>query len=458
MLKEKCYERKNWKGVIHTTWNPKGPGVIRLHMIPPKFSWIKHEPALVIVNGMEIVPLYESWAILFTALVNRINEFDGVEIGEEDMEQILAGTIHEVRAVYGNVKEEVLLNDLYLMTDTFEKIARGENPEIEIEALSIGQYAPNMTAPHRMDLMISAMEKEGHWNCNQKCVHCYAAGEPQGKVGELTTEEWKTIIARCRKEKICQLTFTGGEPTLRSDLVELVEASKWFVTRLNTNGILMTEPLAKELYDASLDSVQVTFYSANKEIHNELVGGDHFDQTVAGIRNALKAGLNVSVNTPLCSLNRDYVETLRFLKDLGVTYVTCSGLIVTGNARTDGSKKLQLTSAEMEELLANASDYVFAHGMEMDFTSPGWVTEEFLRAHKINVPSCGACLSNMAIAPDGTVVPCQSWLKDEGLGNMLRDKWKTIWNHKTCVERRKFSAKMLQKCPLRGETDKEMEN
>ena len=51
MLREKLYERRHWKGVIHTTWNPDGPGVIRLHMIPPKFHWFRKAPSLVIING-----------------------------------------------------------------------------------------------------------------------------------------------------------------------------------------------------------------------------------------------------------------------------------------------------------------------------------------------------------------------------------------------------------------------
>ena len=58
--------------------------------------------------------------------------------------------------------------------------------------------------------------------------------------------------------------------------------------------------------------------------------------------------------------------------------------------------------------------------MEISFTSPGWVAEEKLTELGLVIPSCGACLSNMAIAPDGEVVPCQSWLgEDAGLGNML---------------------------------------
>lgn len=108
------------------------------------------------------------------------------------------------------------------------------------------------------------------------------------------------------------MTFTGGEPTLRDDLCKLILEARWFVTRLNTNGIRLTKELCAELVQAELDSVQVTFYSADPDIHNELVGGAHYEETVAGIRNAVTAGINLSINTPLCSLNKDYLETLKF--------------------------------------------------------------------------------------------------------------------------------------------------
>lgn len=307
-----------------------------------------------------------------------------------------------------------------------------------------------MTAPHRMDLMISSMEKDGHWNCNQKCLHCYAAGQNYANKKELTTEEWKKVIDICREVKIPQLTFTGGEPTLREDLVELIEYSKWFITRLNTNGILLTEELCKKLSQASLDSVQVTFYSSNSEEHNQLVGANCFEKTVQGIKNAIKNGLSLSINTPLCSINKNYVETLKYLHSLGIKYVSCSGLIVTGNAATDISKQTQLSEEELYNVLKEACEYAKENLMEISFTSPGWLKEEKLQELGLDIPNCGACLSNMAIAPDGEVVPCQSWLsKDAGLGNILTTNWKKIWNNPVCEKRRKYSAKSTQKCPLR---------
>lgn len=294
------------------------------------------------------------------------------------------------------------------------------------------------------------MQKDGHWNCNQKCIHCYAAGQKYADQKELTTEEWKKIIDKCREACIPQLTFTGGEPTKREDLAELIDYSRWFVTRLNTNGVLLTEELCQKLYQASLDSVQVTFYSANPEEHNQLVGAPNWEKTVTGIKNAIKAGLPISINTPLCSINKNYLETLKYLHELGIKYVSCSGLIVTGNAKTEVSKETQLSEEELYGILKDACDYANENLMEISFTSPGWVAEEKLTKLGLVIPSCGACLSNMAIAPDGEVVPCQSWLgEDAGLGNMLTTEWEKIWNSPKCKKGRQYSAKVEGKCPLR---------
>ena len=83
------------------------------------------------------------------------------------------------------------------------------------------------------------------YRCNLSCPYCYVGEERNKK--ELTTDEWKKVIDKCRKNYIPQLTFTGGEPTIRKDLIELIDYSKWFITRLNTNGVLLTKELCKNL-------------------------------------------------------------------------------------------------------------------------------------------------------------------------------------------------------------------
>ena len=181
------------------------------------------------------------------------------------------------------------------------------------------------------------------------------------------------------------------------------------------------------------------------------MGAEGYDNSLSGIKNALEAGLSVSINTPLCSLNEDYVSTLEFLHGLGVTYVTCSGLITTGNAAKEKSASLQLSRERISEILKNAVKYCAENTMEISFTSPGWVENELCDELGIATPNCGACLSNMAISPSGNLIPCQSWLSGQVLGNILTDEWERVWNSPECRERREYSAQMLGKCPLRIE-------
>ena len=448
-LLERRYRRRHLECVRHITLDPKGRGVLRIHMIPPRQD-ADNAPFLLLLNGSRLVPLNLSWAILLANFMDRLEPFTGVEIAESDWTAMAAGAVAETHKTYPFTSKEQLSDDLATMIRSLVAIARGQEPEAEVAPLTLGEYAPEMTAPHRMDLMVSAMTRGGAWHCNQKCLHCYAAGQPLSDTPELTTAQWKEILAKLRAANVPQVTFTGGEPTLRADLVELVDVAQWFVTRLNTNGRLLTPELCRRLYDASLDSVQVTLYSHDPAIHNALVGAEGFDDTVTGIKNAVAAGLSVSVNTPLCSLNTDYAATVRFVNELGVRYVTCSGLIPSGSAEGAESQATRLTEEQLTDVLCRAVTVAEELEMEMDFTSPGWLKEETLRSMGLTlVPSCGACLSNMAIAPDGGVIPCQSWLSSQPLGNMLTDDWDKIWQSQRCAAIRAKSAKMEQLCQLR---------
>ena len=449
--RERAFLRGHLNRVRHVTLDPDGPGVVRIHLIPCTKP-DRDTPFVAILNGQDILPLNLSWAILLTNLIEALQPHSGTELKDSDWSAINAQAVAATRKIYRKTEPLQIESDLQMMLDTLIAVAQGKEPPLHIQPISLAQYAPRMAAPHRMDLMISTMVKDNAWHCNQKCLHCYAANQPLSAVPEMDTDQWLAVIEKCRSIGIPQLTFTGGEPTLRQDLVKLVQAAQWFVTRLNTNGRMLTSALCKDLRAASLDAVQITFYSADEAVHNELVGVDGYTDTVNGIKNALAAGLNVSLNTPLCSLNKDYRATVEFAHGLGIRYLTCSGLIPAGNAAESASKSVRLTPEELTEVLRPAMDFALSHGMEVNFTSPGWLDEDTLTGLGFTqIPSCGACLSNMAVAPDGTVLPCQSWLTGHGLGHILRTPWNRIWRSPECCAIRMESARMKRLCQL-GDT------
>ena len=438
-------------GIEHCTFNPDEFGVVRIHLVPPKFKLFGNSSHIVILNGYYILPIGYAWAILLSNFMKEVNAYSGKPLDDETMDGILSRTLKQTQHTYPTTNPEFFKQDLEVILNVLFDIAHGGNPDADIEQLSIRSYANYMVAPHRMDLMISAMtDEKGCWKCNQKCVFCYAAGQEYSQTRELSTDEWKHAIDRLKDAHVPMITFTGGEPTLRDDLVELVDYSKWFVTRLNTNGVKLTSELCAELKAASLDSVQITLYSADESVHNSLVGSTHYQDTIQGIQNAVAAGLDVSVNTPLCKKNADYSATISLLYRLGVRFVTLSGLICTGGGALR-HEEYDLSENELYSIVKATKEFCVSNEMEMDFTSPGLIPKEKLEELSLNVPMCGAALSNMAIAPDGTVIPCQSWLsKGSGLGNILTDSWKKIWSHKRALALRRMSEDDALTCPFRN--------
>ena len=156
---ERRYKEKSLNCVRHMTLDPTGPGVVRIHMIPPH-SKSPDDPFLLLLNGAQLVPLNLSWAILLAEFMTRLEPFAGLEISASDWESITAQTVRTIRKqVYPFTPAAVLQSDLALMLRSLVAIARGEEPEAEVGILSLGEYADKMSAPHRMDLMVSAMTR-----------------------------------------------------------------------------------------------------------------------------------------------------------------------------------------------------------------------------------------------------------------------------------------------------------
>ena len=420
--------------------------VVRLHLLPPRRPQ-PDLPFLLLRNGRDLLPLRLSWAILLACWMEAVEPFAGRAMTKEEAAAARADAIGAAAAVYHRTPPAQIATDFDALLATLLDVA-GKTP-LRLPEVELGAYARYMTAPLRMDLHISAMVKDGAWHCNQKCLHCYAARQLYAEAEELDTDQWLAILEKCRTAGVPQLTFTGGEPTLRHDLVKLVAAAQWFVTRLNTNGRMLTPGLCRDLCEAGLDAVQITLYAAEEEVHNELAGAPGFADTVAGIRNAVAAGLNVSVYTPLCSLNRSYAATVRLAASLGVRQAACGGLSPTGRAETAESAATRLPPDALAAALREGRAAAEAEGVALDFTSPGWLNDNALQALGFaRPPRCGAGLANLAIAPDGKVLPCQSWLRGPAIGDILHQPWPRIWNGTAARHIRRQAAAMRPGCLL----------
>jgi cyclic pyranopterin phosphate synthase len=136
------------------------------------------------------------------------------------------------------------------------------------------------------DLRISLTQR-----CNLRCVFCHMEGQPPSRA-ELTPAEIERAVRIAAGTGIDRVKLTGGEPTLRTDLVEIVARIAPLVDEVSmtTNGLLL-ETLAEPLHAAGLDRVNVSLPSMDGPTYQRLTGVDGADRAIRGIWAAQRAGL-----------------------------------------------------------------------------------------------------------------------------------------------------------------------
>ena len=86
------YAEKHFTEIQHTTLNPEGPGVVRIHLLPPEISGNVIGASVAILNGRFIVPVNVGWTIVLTELISRINTFSGREVTEDEVATVIDET------------------------------------------------------------------------------------------------------------------------------------------------------------------------------------------------------------------------------------------------------------------------------------------------------------------------------------------------------------------------------
>jgi radical SAM protein with 4Fe4S-binding SPASM domain len=287
-----------------------------------------------------------------------------------------------------------------------------------------------------MDLAIT-------YRCNNACAHCYN-GRPRS-YPELSTQEWFKILDDLWKIGIPHIVFTGGEPTLRDDLPELIRHAEanGQITGINTNGRkLQDKAYLKTLVDAGLDHVQITFESHIPEIHDQMVcHAGAWQETVAGLKNAVASSLYVMTNTTMLTLNKAAIpDTLEFLGQLGLKTIGLNALIYSGHGATVGTG---LSENELQPILETAQMITNKYHQRLIWYTPTQYCNFDPVQMGLGVKGCTAALYNMCVEPNGDVIPCQSYY--QSLGNMLKEPWDKIWNHELAISLRE-RLQLPEKC------------
>jgi len=331
--------------------------------------------------------------------------------------------INKIRHMY-RVKTEAAKADYEKLIYTISTLAQTEKID-PVTFLAIEKEEPfsyQYSAPLRMDLALT-------FRCQNDCVHCYAGGPHE--TSELSKEQWKTAIDKLNEIGVFILTFTGGEPTLRDDLPELLmyAQNKGMVTGLISNGRKLKDKVYVDLLEQSgLDFVQITLESHKPQIHDKMTNNKgSWKETVDGIKNVVQSQIYASTNTTLSKHNSvDFLTTIDFIKGLGVNAFGCNSLIYSGKA-PNASAEFALTTDDLKVLLPQIREKAQMVGLKFLWYTPTQYCEFDPIQLGLGVKSCTAAMINACVGPNGDVYPCQSYF--ESLGNILTDPWNKIWHH-----------------------------
>jgi len=294
--------------------------------------------------------------------------------------------------------------------------------------------------------------------CNLRCVMCqyihWLRETPASKQreGDLTTEEWRRVIDQIPRFALA--TFTGGEPFMRKDFLQLLEhAGKRIRTHLITNATLLTEERARrcvELAPKRAGRAGFNFAGVSidgpAEVHDRIRGMTNaFERSVAGVKALVafreEAGKTcplVHVTTVIQEPNLDHLaEMPRVVADMGGDVLNYTletrSLDLPGYGKADPSsfRTSDIQSPRLDaQRLADALRSTRANAAELgvELRMPDMPDGEIVRYYtgETNLRDfrCGSLWTNLIIGADGRAHGC--WLRS--VGDVRTSSLKQIWN------------------------------
>jgi len=302
------------------------------------------------------------------------------------------------------------------------------------------------------------------WNmtrrCNLKCIHCYSNSADIDYPDELTTDEGKKLIDDLAAFGSPVILFSGGEPLLRKDLLELAQYArdKGMRAVISTNGTLITKDIAAKLQKVGLSYVGVSLDGLEKT-HDRFRGKKGaFAAAIEGIRNCRDAGIKVGIRFTVNKHNvADVPDMFGLLRKEKIERMCFYHLVYTG--RGSKLREEDLTHEETRkliDLIAAQTKRMFDDGLspeiltvdnhadgpylylKMKKENPGRA-REILKLLEMNEGNSSG-LGIGCVSWDGEVYPDQFW-RNQSLGNIRNRSFGEIWTD----EKNEFLMKMKDK-------------
>jgi cyclic pyranopterin phosphate synthase len=237
--------------------------------------------------------------------------------------------------------------------------------------------------------------------CNLSCIYCHREGEGSPK-DPLSGEEIAEILRVAAKFAIRSVKFTGGEPLLRPDLLQIIRSvPDGMESSLTTNGTLLAD-YASGLKEAGLRRVNVSLDSLDPETYRKITGIDRLADVLEGITAAVDAGLTpVKLNmVVLKGVNDteidDFLAYVRGNRNLVLQLIE---LMQFNDCHHHGDLQ------GLEDALASRSKQIITRRMHhrKKFCLDGAEVEVVRPLH--NTEFCAFC-NRLRVTSDGKLKPC----------------------------------------------------
>lgn len=278
------------------------------------------------------------------------------------------------------------------------------------------------------------------WNttnaCNMFCDHCYRDAGCKADE-ELSTAEAKILLEQIAKAHFKIMIFSGGEPLMRPDIVELAAyaAQLGMIPVFGTNGTLITPELAKELKSVGVRGMGISLDSMDPKKHNEFRRFDGaWEGAVQGMRNCRAAGLPFQIHTTVMDWNEHELEALTdFAVEEGAKAHHIFFLVPTGRAKTIEAESLR--AEQYESVLTR----IMKKQQQVDIELKPTCAPQFMRiADQMGMKlrfnrGCLAGTAYCIISPKGKVQPC-AYLKME-IGDVRETPFDIIWKESPVMQK-----------------------
>ncbi len=240
--------------------------------------------------------------------------------------------------------------------------------------------------------------------CNYQCVHCCSRSGQADAGEELTRPEMLRVLDELRADGVQEIYYSGGEPFIRDDMVDILAAtrSRGILANVSTNGYFLNDALARRLREIDVNLIHISLDSDEEDKYDMFRGGDYFQNTVAAIDSAKRAGLYVRVGAVIWRENAARLrEMIEFLIAHGVDEVVFNWLIRVG--RFEQHTELGVSLDEFDRLIHQVC------ALRDRYRGTIKVSMHRSEAYRDDGSSCRAGSQLLFILPDGRLSAC-SWV------------------------------------------------